>query len=66
MSDQSVTFENGVLSCTFKREQSVAGDSDFFDLQTENEYTPLLAWGASLTSDGRYTLTVQDTRPMSN
>ncbi|XP_071845493.1 ferric-chelate reductase 1-like [Apostichopus japonicus] len=55
VSDQSVTFENGVLSCTFKREQSVAGDSDFFDLQTENEYTPLLAWGASLTSDGHVT-----------
>ncbi|PIK53487.1 putative ferric-chelate reductase 1 isoform X3 [Apostichopus japonicus] len=52
VSDQSVTFENGVLSCTFKREQSVADDSDFFDLQTGNEYTPLLAWGASLTSDG--------------
>ncbi|XP_071846071.1 uncharacterized protein [Apostichopus japonicus] len=53
VSDESFTVSDGSIRCTFTRDVSLDdGDELFFDLGPPNEYTILLAWDGSLSSEG--------------
>lgn len=59
VSDETVTFEDNIVKCQFRRQQSLEnGDDTYFNLSGDHLYYSLIALGNNLGNDG--TITIHD------